>query len=204
MNSEYQTLAEETRISLKREGSKFIGIGIPVEGEEEFQSAKSRLQEEFSDATHICYGLILITGNSLLQRYDADGEPSGTAGKPILSILEGFPLRNVVVFVIRYFGGIELGTGGLVRAYSDATRQVLNAGTIKTSRRRLAVVIDYPYRFTGKVMEVIEGLDAEVESREYGESASIEISLPTSSYDYLKEKIAGATSGRAVISEVST
>ena len=102
--------------------SKFISIAIPIESKEEIKENINKLKEEYKNATHYCYAFKLINNKG----FGDDGEPNKTAGIPILNVIEGNDLVNVLVVVIRYFGGIKLGPGGLIRAYSSTTKEVIN------------------------------------------------------------------------------
>ena len=102
--------------------SKFISIAIPIESKEEIKENINKLKEEYKNATHYCYAFKLINNKG----FSDDGEPNKTAGIPILNAIEGEDLINILVIVIRYFGGIKLGPGGLIRAYSSTTKEVIN------------------------------------------------------------------------------
>src|SRR5699024_3018119 len=102
--------------------SKFIGVIIPIESKEDIKERLSELKTEYKNATHYCYAFKLINDKG----FSDDGEPNKTAGIPILNVIEGENLINVLVVVIRYFGGIKLGPGGLIRAYSNTCKEVIN------------------------------------------------------------------------------
>lgn len=119
----YDRLTGETRISLKILRSEFIGISFPVESENRFQETLESLEKEMYDATHHCWAFRLRNDDGVRDRSADAGEPSGTAGRPILQALEDVDLVDSAVVVVRYYGGIKLGTGGLARAYRDAARK---------------------------------------------------------------------------------
>lgn len=119
----YDRLTGETRISLKILRSEFIGISFPVESENRFQETLESLEKEMYDATHHCWAFRLRNDDGVRDRSADAGEPSGTAGRPILQALEDVDLVDSAVVVVRYYGGIKLGTGGLARAYRDAARE---------------------------------------------------------------------------------
>lgn len=123
---EFKTINEKGIATIIEKKSKFIGIIIPVEGEKEAEDVLQKAKREYVNARHCCYAYRVIKGKQVIEKCSDDGEPSGTAGTPILTILTKNDLKNVIIIVIRYFGGILLGTGGLVRAYSEATKQSLN------------------------------------------------------------------------------
>lgn len=128
-NQSFATIRERVRAEFKVRGSRFIGTAIPVQSKEEAIAELGKMQKEFWDATHNCYAYRLAP-DGLQYRFSDDGEPSGSAGKPILFILQQRELVNVLVVVTRYFGGTRLGVGGLVRAYSDATIAALDQAEI--------------------------------------------------------------------------
>jgi uncharacterized YigZ family protein len=139
--SDYDTILDvyEDEITLK--GSRFIGILMPCSTEEEISVCLEKVAEKYRNATHYCYAAI-YGGSERKEKSSDNGEPSGTAGKPILFMLKGSELSNVICIVVRYFGGTLLGTGGLVHAYTEGARIVLD----KVSRHtRTACVV---YRFT--------------------------------------------------------
>lgn len=125
--------------------SRFIGTMFYVDSEEKAQAILKDIKKQYYDARHNCFAYRVMTENGVVERFSDDGEPSGTAGGPMLNILAKNNLCNVLVVVTRYFGGILLGTGGLVRAYSDATTKVINSATISNETIGLEVEIEIEY-----------------------------------------------------------
>lgn len=125
--------------------SKFIGTLFYITSEEQAQEIIKKVKKQYYDARHNCFAYRVMTENGVVERFSDDGEPSGTAGGPMLNILSKNNLCNVLIIVTRYFGGILLGTGGLVRAYSDATTKVIESATLanETMGLEVEVVIDY-------------------------------------------------------------
>ena len=125
--------------------SKFIGTLFYITSEEQAQEIIKKVKKQYYDARHNCFAYRVMTENGVVERFSDDGEPSGTAGGPMLNILSKNNLCNVLIIVTRYFGGILLGTGGLVRAYSDATKKVIESATLanETMGLEVEVVIDY-------------------------------------------------------------
>ena len=121
----YQTIATVAESKLRVERSEFISFAFPIASPEEFAPEIERLERRFHDATHVCWGWRLASDGNFLSRSADAGEPSGTAGKPILGAIESAALFDVGVAVVRYYGGIKLGTGGLVRAYRQAAEAAL-------------------------------------------------------------------------------
>ena len=125
--------------------SKFIGTLFYIRSEEQAQEILKMIKKQYYDARHNCFAYRVMTENGVVERFSDDGEPSGTAGGPMLNILNKNNLCNVLIVVTRYFGGILLGTGGLVRAYSDATTKVIETATLanETMGMEVEVVVDY-------------------------------------------------------------
>ena len=129
---EFRTISGRATASLKIQRSEFVAIAVPVESREDFDAALDAISRKHHDATHLCWAWRGLTGNAIEERSSDAGEPSGTAGKPILQSIESADLVNVGIVVVRYYGGIKLGTGGLARAYRDAAREVLKGTTART------------------------------------------------------------------------
>ena len=121
--------------------SKFIGVIIPIESKDDVKDNLNKLKEEYKNATHYCYAFKLINDKG----FSDDGEPNKTAGIPILNVIEGNDLVNVLVVVIRYFGGIKLGPGGLIRAYSNTAKEVINKSTLTDLINGLVASITFTY-----------------------------------------------------------
>lgn len=201
---EFRTFAEQSRSSLTRKGSRFIGVGVCTETKGELDSRREELAEEFPGATHIASASVIIESGRPVERYDNDGEPSGTAGEPMLKIIKGEGLMNAAIFAVRYFGGTELGTGGLVRAYSDTARAVISSGEIIKQQKREKYLASFPYSFTGKVAEALAEFDrVEVLERNYGEKPELSISVPLNDKESLLGRLKELTSGSVELSRKS-
>ncbi|MCK9399269.1 MAG: YigZ family protein [Bacteroidales bacterium] len=156
---EYRTLQEVSQGLYKEKGSKFIAIAIPVDSVDEVRLQLEQLRKRYHDARHHCYAYRL--GEEPYEvRYNDDREPSGTAGKPIFGQIQSFELTNVLIVIIRYFGGVKLGTGGLIQAYRNAARDAIENGKIVTKTWKALLEIRYDYLQMNDVMRVIkdEGL----------------------------------------------
>ena len=121
--------------------SKFIGIIIPIESKDDIKNSLNKLKDEYRNATHYCYAFTLINDKG----FSDDGEPNKTAGIPILNVIEGNDLVNVLIVVIRYFGGIKLGPGGLIRAYSNTCKEIINKSTLIDLIKGLEASISFTY-----------------------------------------------------------
>lgn len=159
----YFTLKENTFGEFKEKGSRFLCYAYPVEDEQEIHKALDILRKEHYNATHVCYAYRL--GTSGLQfRANDDGEPSSTAGKPILGQIDSFGLTNVLVAVVRYYGGTKLGTGGLKAAYKYGAKVALEAGEKIEKLVEELVDIHYPYAQTNLVMKLMRNLNLEIKT----------------------------------------
>ncbi|MDD6690247.1 MAG: YigZ family protein [Lachnospiraceae bacterium] len=140
----YRTIETRGEGSYEEKKSRFLGVAIPTKTEEEVQAALQEEKKKYYDAKHHCYACILGEKGEL-RRFSDDGEPQGTAGKPILTVLEGQNLRNVCIIVTRYFGGTLLGTGGLTRAYGEAAKRAVEAAgpLVMQPGKILRITMDY-------------------------------------------------------------
>ena len=150
MKKSFKTINERATAEIIEKKSRFIANVLPVDTEEEAVSFISSIKKQYYDARHNCFAYIIGKDIPII-RFSDDGEPSGTAGKPILDVLQGEGLENVVVVVTRYFGGTLLGTGGLVRAYGKAAKEgIIEAKIVEMDRYR-EVFINVDYSLVGKI-----------------------------------------------------
>ena len=132
-----KTIKENVNAQISEKKSKFIADLIYVSSEEEAQANLEQIRKKYYDARHHCFAYRILEKDTILERASDDGEPSGTAGTPMLNLLSKNDLMNVLLVVTRYFGGILLGTGGLVRAYTEASQQAIKKASIVTQKWRL-------------------------------------------------------------------
>ena len=178
--------------------SRFIAQVFPVETEEEVLQIIETTKKKYWDARHNCYAFVLGSGGEITRCSD-DGEPSGTAGRPILEVLTGRGIKNVLVIVTRYFGGTLLGTGGLVRAYSQATQAGLDASEIITKQVGRRITIDTDYNGIGKLQYIAGGLGLSVLDTLYTDKVQMILLVPTELCDKVCKEVTEATAGQAVI-----
>ena len=180
--------------------SRFIANIKSVETVEEAQVYIEEMKKKYWDARHNCSAFSVVT-EQVTTRCSDDGEPSGTAGKPILEVISGSGIHNIVVVVTRYFGGTLLGTGGLVRAYTDATRAGIENSDIveKIPGRRVDIAMDYTD--LGKLQYLLAQNEVLTEDTEYTDKVIIHALFPESDKEMLKKKITEATSGRVMTQE---
>lgn len=158
------------------ERSRFIGRALPMESEEEALAYVEQVKEEHYDARHVCYGFRIGRGAQTVDRCNDDGEPARTAGLPIWQILEGRELTDTLVVVIRYFGGIKLGMGGLARAYREAARRALDAAGVVERFPSAEVSLSVPYAMHGKVEHLLEQFEG-VRERDTDFAADVTLHL---------------------------
>ncbi len=157
--------------------SRFLGYVRPIADEAEAEAVLAALRKEHYSARHHCYAYVLGPENEI-SRFSDDGEPSGTAGRPILDALTGSGLRNVIIVVVRYFGGILLGTGGLTRAYRAAAKEALAASVTaeRIAGEKLSIIC--PYTSLGKIQYLMGQQEACQLDAVYGESVELSLIIP--------------------------
>jgi len=155
MKDTFLTISTISEGLYKEKGSKFLAFAIPVSGLEEIKEILAEKKKEFHDARHICFAYILGAGGNDVRAND-DGEPSGTAGRPILGILQSNNLTNVLLIVVRYFGGTKLGTSGLINAYKEASADAITNNVIIEKTVDETVTIRFEYPFLNDVMRVVK------------------------------------------------
>ncbi len=198
MADSYRVLKSTFLAEIKVKGSRFIARAVPVGSLESVQLALDDIRREDRDATHHCTAYRLGPSGDEFW-FNDDGEPSGTAGRPILRQIEGHDLTNTLVVVTRYFGGIKLGTGGLIRAYGDAAREALDHAPVDVIVRRKPISVKFAYADTSPAMHTISRFDAEILNTEYGDETRIELGVRYSEVSGFLEAFENALSGRCQI-----
>ena len=183
--------------------SRFIAHVFPVSNEEEAAAYLEQIKKEYWDARHNCYAYRIGIEQPVLRCSD-DGEPSGTAGKPILEVLLGQDIYNVLVVVTRYFGGTLLGTGGLIRAYTDSTKAGLLKSSIVTQRLGQKLQITTNYNGIGKLQYYFSSEAIDVSHTSYEELVTVTMFVPVAKVQSVTKKLTELTAGQAVIKEMGT
>ena len=166
MTKHYFTIQNSSTGLYKEKGSKFLGFAEPVTSEDEIKEKLDGLKAKYHDARHHCYAYVLGADRKVYRAND-DGEPNHSAGDPILGQLHSKQLTNVLVVVVRYFGGIKLGVGGLIHAYKTAAEFALaNAGVVK-KEVTVEINLRYPYEFTNEVMKLIHDFDMTMTGQDF-------------------------------------
>lgn len=192
---EFLTVEGESRTEIEIKHSKFIATAKHVETKEEAQTFLQKISKEFSDATHNCYAFSVGFPHSEL-KFSDNGEPSGTAGQPILDVIKKTGLNNICIVVTRYFGGIKLGASGLVGAYSSSSASVVKQIPQVKMVPSTKVELTLPYTFGKKVETLPQKFDGIITSREYSSDIKLSILLPVDFVEELKSTFADVTSGQ--------
>ncbi len=196
--NEYKTIFKSGESIIIIEKSKFIGYSKHVESEEEALSFINEIKKKNKDATHNVSAYIL--GKTMnKQRYSDDGEPSGTAGIPIIELLKKENITNVVIVITRYFGGIKLGAGGLVRAYSKSTKKTIDNSVISHKKNYTPIEIIFDYNFWGKIKNDISTRGIIAEKPKFEDTVKITIFIKPKDIEFNINIINDITSGNATI-----
>lgn len=196
----YKTVKQYGEGEIEEKKSRFLGKILPIKTEEEALAFIEKTKKQYWDARHNCYAYI-IGEHCECVRCSDDGEPSGTAGKPMLEVLQNQELRNVVAVVTRYFGGTLLGTGGLVRAYTQATQEALKEAQIAAMTPVAIMTIQTDYNAIGKIKYVLAQEDITIQNEEYTTDVVVTAAVPLTQKEALLKKITEVTNGKAVMQE---
>ena len=183
----YLTIAEPAEAIYKERSSKFLAYAYPVESEE-VKEHLDRLHKEFFDATHHCYAYRIGAEGEHFRAND-DGEPSGTAGKPILGQLLSSQITNCLVVVVRYFGGTKLGVSGLIQAYKESTAEVLAVSHIIEKTVDTLFDITFPYIAMNGVMRVVKEVNPRIEQQEFDNLCTMRLRIRKSEAPLLRSKL---------------
>lgn len=193
MNDIYKTIEGESIGEFKDRGSKFLAYAYPVYEQSEWQEKLVEVKKLHNKARHWCYAFRLgIDGTQF--RANDDGEPSGTAGRPILGQIDSFGLSNIIIIVVRYFGGTKLGTSGLKNAYKSSAAEALNQANIIEKTIEDIYQLDFEYHLMSEVMNAVKKLELEIIAQSFEEKGQLQIAIRKSeisqTIDLLKAKIA--------------
>lgn len=191
----YKTIYEGGEGEIVEKKSRFIATVAPVTSEEEALEFISGTKKKYWNATHNCSAFV-IGENQEVSRCSDDGEPSGTAGRPMLDVLLGEGIHNAAVVVTRYFGGTLLGTGGLVRAYSKAVQEGLKSCVIIEKQKGILQKLGTDYNGIGKIQYLLGQKGYAIMDSEYTDTVKVEVLVPVEEIEELREEITEATSGR--------
>lgn len=199
----YKTVYEGGTGEIIEKKSRFIATILPIQTEDEALAFIETMKKKYWDARHNCSAYVLGE-NQELQRCSDDGEPSKTAGRPMLDVLLLEDIHNTAVVVTRYFGGTLLGTGGLVRAYQGAVKEGLANSTVITKHLGKKIQITTDYNGIGKIQYIIGQMELTTMDTIYTEQVAILVLVPPASENAFRKKIIEATSNQAIIEEQDT
>ena len=173
----YKTISEPSTATIREKMSRFIAFAHPVETAQQAKEVIAEYQRKYHDARHVCWAYMLGQERKDFLSND-NGEPSGTAGKPILGQINSFGLTNIVIVVVRYFGGIKLGTPGLIQAYREAARSAIEEATVVEKRVKVTSTVSFGYVSLTPVMRLLKNPGVNILSQDFDNTCSITFSTP--------------------------
>ena len=188
MISSFKTIKSPTEGLYKEKGSKFIALAIPVTNTDDVESNLTAIRKKYHDARHHCYAYIL-NAEANVYRANDDGEPNHSAGDPILGQIRSFNFTNVLVVVVRYFGGTKLGVSGLINAYKTSTKNALEGAAIITRKVTKETTILFPYESTNDVMKLLGEVEMKIVSQNFDTECKIQGVIPVQHEELLKSKV---------------
>lgn len=188
MTDIYKTIAQKSEGTYTEKRSKFLAFAHPVETLDQIKELIEGYKKKYYDARHVCYAYMLGADRATFRAND-DGEPSSTAGKPILGQINSKELTNILVVVIRYFGGVKLGTSGLIIAYKEATIAALSNANVIEKQVEELISYTFPYVMMNSVMKIVKELNPQIVSQTYEQTCQITLSIRRSMAPILQERL---------------
>lgn len=188
MADTYLTLARPSEAIFREKMSKFLAFAHPASTVEEAKAVIAQYQKKYFDARHVCWAYMLGFERTDFQSND-NGEPSGTAGKPILGQINSFGLTDIVIVVVRYFGGIKLGTSGLIAAYREAARLSLEEAEIVERKVMKHIEFTFPYLSMNDVMRLVKQSDLEILSQQFDNACAMTLAVRADDYDTVTTRL---------------
>ncbi len=188
MADTYLTLARPSEAIFREKMSKFLAFAHPASTVEEAKAVIAQYQKKYFDARHVCWAYMLGFERTDFQSND-NGEPSGTAGKPILGQINSFGLTDTVIVVVRYFGGIKLGTSGLIAAYREAARLSLEEAEIVERKVMKQIEFTFPYLSMNDVMRLVKQSDLEILSQQFDNACTMTLAVRADDYDTVTSRL---------------
>lgn len=189
MADTYHTIIATSQGLYKEKMSKFISFAVPVQSAAEAKEVVKQYQKEYFDARHVCWAYMIGAARTEFL-FNDNGEPSGTAGKPILGQINSFGLTNIVIVVVRYFGGIKLGTSGLIVAYREAAADAINNAQIIECHEQTVISFTFDYLAMNDVMKVIKGVDLKILNQEFDNDCRMTVSIRSDNAPMLVSRLA--------------
>jgi len=188
MAVKYSTIEKKSQGLYKEKGSKFISIAVSVTTEEQIKNTLEQIKKEYHDARHHCYAWRLGSDYKKY-RYNDDGEPSSTAGKPIFGQIQSFNLTDILIIVVRYFGGTKLGVSGLIKAYKEAAADAINNNIIIEKTVKSKYRLEFNYDNTNIVMRNLKNNSIEIINQEFNESCILDFTVDIDKIDEIINKL---------------
>ena len=188
INDTYLTLAQPAEGSYKEKGSKFIALAFPVYSEDEVKQQLAEVRKTYFDARHHCYAYLLGAAKTVYRAND-DGEPNHSAGDPILGQIRASGLSNVLVIVVRYFGGTKLGVGGLIHAYKTATAEALSQAKTVEKYETTIIAIEFEYAQMNEVMSLVKDFNLNVKDQQFEVSCRLVVEVRNQQRETLLSKL---------------
>ncbi|KAA0913428.1 YigZ family protein [Psychrobacter sp. ANT_WB68] len=187
----YQTLKQAVTARLEIKKSEFIAYAYPVNSREEAMFHVEQLRQQYADAHHHCWAYIIGDPNNTTSAgFDDDGEPNGTAGRPILNVLQHKAIGNVIIIVVRYFGGIKLGAGGLTRAYAGSAQAAVDEMILLPYVAMAQVQILAEFATEAQCRYIVESLNGRIDNVDYSKKVTLTVTLAEADIEHLKERLA--------------
>ena len=188
MTDEYKTLKTEGEGYYTDKRSKFLAFAHHVSTVEEIKDILARYRKKYFDARHVCYAYMLGSERTDFRAND-DGEPSSTAGKPILGQINSNELTDILIVVVRYYGGVNLGTSGLIVAYREAAADAIAHSEIETRQVEEIITYNFPYPMMNDVMRIVKDMQPRIVSQTYDNTCEIRLSIRKSEADQLRNRL---------------
>ncbi|MEW5682141.1 MAG: YigZ family protein [Pseudomonadota bacterium] len=200
--TQYSILAAAAEHLLLEKNSEFLTFLHPVDNREDAMTWVAHYRARYPDANHVCWAYIIgNTRQPQTQAFSDDGEPGGTAGKPMLHVLTERELGNCLAVVVRYFGGVKLGAGGLVRAYSNAVSQAAGKAELRLVSPSVELKIVVSFAFETRLRQLLQQYNAALDDVVYSDKVTVKVSLPQDTEPALRQQLINETAGAAQISQ---
>lgn len=189
MTDEFKTIKNTSEGFYSEKRSKFLAFAHHVESVDDVKELVAQYRKKYYDARHVCYAYMLGAARKEFRAND-DGEPSSTAGKPILGQINSNELTNILIVVVRYYGGVNLGTSGLIIAYREAAADALAHAEVETKQVEEVITYDFPYVMMNDVMRIVKDMQPRIISQTYENTCQIKLSIRQSEAEQLRQRLA--------------
>jgi len=188
MSDEYRTIKGPSEGFYSEKRSKFLAFAHHVESSEEIKELLANYRKKYYDARHVCYAYMLGPGREDFRAND-DGEPSSTAGKPILGQINTNELTDILIVVVRYYGGVNLGTSGLIVAYRQAAADAIAHAEVEVRQVEETVTYDFPYVMMNDVMRIVKDMQPRIVSQTYDTTCQVKLAIRQSEAEQLRQRL---------------